>query len=106
VVTGLPAAVGAWRSRLRQLWTTLALMPCDIAIFATEALGRSHSARIFAFNSGLCRRRVRLEVVVIVSMMLLMDTIVVGYDFGFKMGSPRAYDARALLTGHGGHILR
>ena len=24
--------------------------------------------------------------------MLLMDTIVVGYDFGFKMGLPRAYE--------------
>jgi len=28
-----------------------------------------------------------------------MDTIVVGYDFGFKMGSPRAYFEQAVAGG-------
>jgi hypothetical protein len=41
---------------------------------------------------------VRVGVVVIVSIMLLMDTIVVGYDFGFKMGWPRAYRAAWLAA--------
>ena len=39
--------------------TMLALMPWAIAIFATEAPGAAHSASTSAFNSGLCRRRVR-----------------------------------------------
>jgi hypothetical protein len=94
VLTALRAVAAALRSRLRQLWTMLALMPWAIATCATEAPGWAQSARIFVLSSGLCWRRVRLGVVVIVSITLLMDTIVVGYDFAFKMGWPGAYQCR------------
>jgi hypothetical protein len=46
------------RSILRQLWTALALTPCDIATFATEAPGPPHSTRIWRFSSALKRRLV------------------------------------------------
>jgi hypothetical protein len=42
----------ASRASLRQPCTMLALMPCAIAPLATEAPGRSHSARICTFSSA------------------------------------------------------
>ena len=93
VVTAPVAAIAALRALFRQLWTMLALMPCDIAILATEAPGWLHSARILVFSSGLCRRRVRLRVEVIVSIMVLMDTIVVATTSGSR------WDCRVLTIG-------
>lgn len=49
--SGLPS----WR---RHLCTTLALIPCDKAMLATDAPGSAHSARICCLTSALYLRRV------------------------------------------------
>jgi hypothetical protein len=46
-----------WRASLRHPWKMFALMPCDIATFATDAPGASHSARISALSCEPYRLR-------------------------------------------------
>ena len=80
------------RASCRQRCTTLALMPCAIAIFATDAPGSSHSASTRAFASAPYRRLIAVLSLPIVSTYSYVDTILAGTEARFKMRSPGPYD--------------
>lgn len=84
----------AFARHLTQPCRMFALLPCDVATFATDAFAATHSAKICAFHSALYRQR--LSLASIVSSYLLR-----GHDRGCSRFGLQDGFAGCLPTGYG-----